>query len=162
MRSSIQLQVLALFALSARVLAVPPACLLNAVNEQDEPSDLSAICGSEAETVQQAIVDMCGDNEEAAQSAFIATCSAAGSSVGTFYTSSYTAGLSCIFLHLSRAASIPLSLSTTFPRLLNHSVKLTVSSYSRLHPHNNPQLLPHRLRLQQRRHLRLHNRRLQQ
>jgi hypothetical protein len=86
MRSSIQL--LALLALSARVLAVPPACLLNAVNEQDEPSDLSAICGREAETVQQAIVDMCGDNEEVAQSAFIATCSAAGSSVGTSSPSS--------------------------------------------------------------------------
>lgn len=81
MRTSI---VLPLLALSVRVLAIPPACLLNAVNTQDEPSDLEAICGSDAEDVQQAIVDLCGDSQSAAQSEFIATCSAAGSSVGEY------------------------------------------------------------------------------
>lgn len=68
---------------AVRVLAdVPPACLLSAVNTQDEPSDLSAICGSDAQDVQQAIASLCSDNASVAQSAFISTCSAAGSSVG--------------------------------------------------------------------------------
>jgi len=72
---------LALFAV--RVLAdVPPACLLSAVNTQDEPSDMAAICGSDAQDVQQAIASLCGNNASVAQSAFISTCSAAGSSVG--------------------------------------------------------------------------------
>jgi hypothetical protein len=164
MRSSLQL--LALIALSARVLAVPPACLLNAVNEQDEPSDLSAICGREAETVQQAIVDMCGDNEEVAQSAFIATCSAAGSSVGTFNIFHWPSHLSTSLL---RRPSFPRGAWGTIPAtcilssapisLLNET---NTPLHSRLHPHNHTQLSPHRLRLQPRRHIRLHNRCLQQ
>ena len=75
--------VLPLLALSVRVLAVPPACLLDAVNTQDEPSDLGAICGNDSQDVQEAIASLCGDNQSVAQSAFIATCSSAGSSVGT-------------------------------------------------------------------------------
>ena len=72
-----------LLALASRVLtATPPACLLNAVNSQQDPSDLGAICGKEATNVQQAIASLCSDNASAAQSAFIATCSGAGSSVG--------------------------------------------------------------------------------
>lgn len=74
--------ILPLLALSVRVLAIPPACLLDAVNTQEEPSDLSAICGNDAEEVQGAIASLCGDNQSVAQSAFIATCSGAGSSVG--------------------------------------------------------------------------------
>jgi len=77
--------VLSLLALSVRVLAIPPACLLDAVNTQDEPSDLAAICGNESKDVQQAIASLCGDNQSVAQSAFIATCSGAGSSVGRIY-----------------------------------------------------------------------------
>ena len=79
--------ILPLLALSVRVLAVPPACLLNAVNTQDDPSDLGAVCGKEAQSVQEAIASLCGNNQKVAQSAFIATCSGAGSSVGkiSFY-----------------------------------------------------------------------------
>jgi len=70
---------------AVRVLAeVPPACLLSAVNTQDEPSDLAALCGSDAEDVQEAIASLCSDNASAAQSAFISTCSAAGSSVAPY------------------------------------------------------------------------------
>jgi len=83
--------ILPLLALSVRVLAVPPACLLNAVNTQDDPSDLSAICGSEAQDVQAAIASGCGNNQKVAQSAFIATCSSAGSSVAP-YTATATKG----------------------------------------------------------------------
>ena len=76
---------LPIVAFALRVLAeVPPACLLNAVNTQDNPADLAAICGKEALTVQEAIANMCDSNQPAAQSAFISTCSAAGSSVGMF------------------------------------------------------------------------------
>jgi len=74
---------LPLLALAVRVIAgSPPACLLSAVNTQDDPSDLSSVCGNEATDVQQAIASLCGDNQSVAQSDFIATCSAAGSSVG--------------------------------------------------------------------------------
>ena len=84
MKSSI---ILPLLALAGRVLAVPPACLLDAVNTQDEPSDLSAICGADHKDVQQAIASLCGNNQAVAQSAFVSTCSGAGSSVGKTYDS---------------------------------------------------------------------------
>ena len=76
--------ILSVFAFAVRVLAdVPPACLLAAVNTQDNPADLSAVCGKEAPDVQHAIASLCsGDSQSIAQSAFIATCSSAGSSVG--------------------------------------------------------------------------------
>jgi hypothetical protein len=76
---------LSLLALAARVLAAtPPGCLLNAVNTQDDPTDLSSICGSDATDVQEVIASICPSGAvSAAQSAFIATCSGAGSSVGT-------------------------------------------------------------------------------
>ena len=63
--------------------AIPPACLLHAVNTQDEPGDLSAVCGSGALTVQSYMADNCGNVASDAQKAFIATCSSAGTSVGT-------------------------------------------------------------------------------
>ncbi|KIX08167.1 uncharacterized protein Z518_02823 [Rhinocladiella mackenziei CBS 650.93] len=81
--------ILPVFAFTVRVLAdVPPACLLNAVNTQDEPGDLSAICGDDAIDVQEAIASMCGDNQSVAQSAFLSTCSAAGSSVAPYTATS--------------------------------------------------------------------------
>ncbi|RMD41099.1 hypothetical protein DV735_g4047, partial [Chaetothyriales sp. CBS 134920] len=71
--------------------ANPPACLLQAVNTSDDPSDLGSICASKgAPSIQQAIFDNCasGKIESLAQSAFIATCSSAGSSVAKFIASS--------------------------------------------------------------------------
>lgn len=90
MKAALILPVLA--SLAVKVLAdLPPACLLSAVNTQDEPSDLSAICGNEATDVQSAIASLCsGSAVSMAQSAFISTCSAAGSSVGK-----YTKGSVC-------------------------------------------------------------------
>jgi hypothetical protein len=86
MKAPLLLPVLASLAL--RVLAntplidTPPACLLQAVNTQEQPGNLTAVCGKEATDVQKAIASMCSSSESAAQSAFISTCSAAGSSVG--------------------------------------------------------------------------------
>ncbi len=79
------------FLFAVRALAdVPPACLLSAVNTQDNPTDFSSLCGDEATDVQKAINSLCtSTNKSAAQSAFIATCSSAGSSVGTYCSSSY-------------------------------------------------------------------------
>jgi len=83
MKTSFMLPILALV---ARVLAdTPPACLLNAVNTQDSPTDLASLCGKEATDVQKAIASLCNNNAvSAAQSAFIATCSGAGSSVAPY------------------------------------------------------------------------------
>ncbi|OCT51564.1 hypothetical protein CLCR_09116 [Cladophialophora carrionii] len=82
--------ILPVFALAARVLAAtPPACLLNAVNTQDDPSDLSSICGDDAIDVQEVIASVCNGNAVSmAQSAFISTCSAAGSSVAPYTATS--------------------------------------------------------------------------
>lgn len=81
MKSTILLSLLALS--SSVIAATPPACLLAAVNTEQSPGDLSAVCGSEASKVQSAIASICtGSNVSAAQSAFIATCSGAGTSVG--------------------------------------------------------------------------------
>ena len=64
--------------------AIPPACLLHAVNTQNEPGDLSAVCGNGALTVQSYMAQNCGNFESDAQKAFLATCSSAGTSVGKF------------------------------------------------------------------------------
>merc|ERR1712232_371057 len=65
--SKMQTTVFALiFALFARVaFAIPPACLLHAVNTADAPGDLSAVCGDGATDVQPYMASNCGDFEEA-------------------------------------------------------------------------------------------------
>jgi len=70
------------------VLAMPPACLLAAVNTQPNPANLTAVCGSGATNVQKAIASMCGSNVAVAESAFASTCSSAGKTVPTFAASS--------------------------------------------------------------------------
>lgn len=70
---------------SSIIAATPPACLLEAVNTEQAPGNLSVVCGSDASKVQSAIASMCtGSNVAQAQSAFISTCSAAGSEVGMY------------------------------------------------------------------------------
>ena len=81
MKSTILLTFLALS--SSIIAATPPACLLAAVNIEQNPSDLSVVCGKDATKVQSAIASMCtGSNVAQAQSAFVSTCSGAGVSVG--------------------------------------------------------------------------------
>lgn len=62
--------------------AIPPGCLLHAVNTQNQPGDMSAVCGDGALTVQAHMANNCGSIEEEAQKQFIASCSAAGTVVG--------------------------------------------------------------------------------
>lgn len=83
MRTSFIITILAAFA-AQLALAIPPACLLHAVNTQDEPSDLSAICGDGAQSVQSYMAQNCGNNANNAQKAFIASCSSAGTSVAAY------------------------------------------------------------------------------
>ncbi|KIX94394.1 uncharacterized protein Z520_09780 [Fonsecaea multimorphosa CBS 102226] len=88
MKTSLLLQFVAL-AVRVVLADIPPACLLSAVNTQDQPGNLSSICGNEATDVQKAIASMCSGNAvSVAQSAFISTCSVAGSSVAPYTASS--------------------------------------------------------------------------
>ncbi|KAK4496121.1 hypothetical protein PRZ48_012100 [Zasmidium cellare] len=74
----------ALFAVAAQVaVAAPPACLLAAVNTQDEPSDMKAVCGTGASAVKKYISSNCGDNADAANDAFEEQCKDAGVTVST-------------------------------------------------------------------------------
>jgi len=105
--------ILPLLALSVRVFAVPPACLLNAVNTQDEPSDLGAICGKDAEDVQGAIASLCGDNQSVAQSAFIATCSSAGSSVAPYTATTHRPSQTGVFIYTTAVYNSDCDCTTT-------------------------------------------------
>lgn len=68
--------------LAGLALAIPPACLIHGVNTQEDPADLSSVCGNGAKTVQKYLASNCGQQQDTAQKAFIATCSSAGTSVG--------------------------------------------------------------------------------
>lgn len=72
----------ALFAVAAQVaVAAPPACLLAAVNTQDDPSDMKAVCSGGASEVKKYLSSNCGDNADAANSAFEEQCKDAGVTV---------------------------------------------------------------------------------
>ncbi|KAL9068863.1 MAG: hypothetical protein Q9157_006367 [Trypethelium eluteriae] len=67
--------VFALFAASAQVaFAVPPSCLLDAINTQPNSADLKSICGKNAGAVKSAITSGCGSNIDDAMSAFKKVC----------------------------------------------------------------------------------------
>jgi len=86
--------VLALFAVSKLAMATPPACLLAAVNEQPDPSDLQSICGSKAGDVKSFLSDNCGSFTSEAMSAFKETCSEAGYTVSVSTSSSKSSSAS--------------------------------------------------------------------
>jgi len=71
----------AFFAISRLALATPPACLLAAVNTQDDPTDMQSICGHNASDLQSFLNKNCGDNKKAALSAFSDVCQSAGITV---------------------------------------------------------------------------------
>ncbi|CAK3865903.1 Hypothetical predicted protein [Lecanosticta acicola] len=84
--------VFTLLALSAHVaVATPPACLIAAVNTQDDPSDLKSVCGDGASVVKKYISSNCGDSQDAANSAFMDVCKDAGVTVSSSASSSGTA-----------------------------------------------------------------------
>jgi len=78
---------ISLLALSSSVIAMPPACLLAAVEQQPNPANLTAVCGVNGHKVQQVIASICGSNVAAAESAFAATCSSAGQTVASYTAS---------------------------------------------------------------------------
>lgn len=85
--------IVALCALSSArlVVAIPPACLLGAVNTQPNPADLSSICGPNADDVMSEIEALCGNEVEAAMDAFEETCGAAGLDTSSIMTSTTSA-----------------------------------------------------------------------
>jgi len=79
---------LAFLAVAAQVVAAGnPACMLGAINSQPDPSNMSAICGSNASKVQTQIQSICGASAAAAQKAFISACSGAGKTVPAYSSS---------------------------------------------------------------------------
>ncbi|KAL8829331.1 MAG: hypothetical protein Q9170_006215 [Blastenia crenularia] len=72
---------LAIFAASTQlVAALPPACLLAAINTESNPADLPTLCGSDSDSskVQAQIKQLCGGNTDAAMKAYKETCGSAG------------------------------------------------------------------------------------
>jgi len=83
--------IFALLALANIVAAVPPACLLAAVNKQDNPADLAKICGSDSVSVQRDIVSVCDQSDiSKALQAFAKSCGEAGKQVSLIDTATLT------------------------------------------------------------------------
>ncbi|EME83977.1 uncharacterized protein MYCFIDRAFT_214564 [Pseudocercospora fijiensis CIRAD86] len=79
--------VLAILALTAQVVvATPPACVLAAVNTQNDPSDFKTVCG--ASEVQQYMSSKCGNYLDTAQTYFSDYCKANGAKVASVSSSS--------------------------------------------------------------------------
>ncbi|CAF9931920.1 MAG: hypothetical protein HETSPECPRED_008217 [Heterodermia speciosa] len=72
LKSTIALALLPVLAQLA--VAVPPACLLAAVNTEDAPADLPTVCGPDAPKVKSQIKSLCGANINAAITAFEEVC----------------------------------------------------------------------------------------
>ncbi|KXT04181.1 hypothetical protein AC578_53 [Pseudocercospora eumusae] len=82
--------VFAILALTAQVVvATPPACVIAAVNTQDDPSNFKTVCG--ASEVQQYMSSKCGNNLDAAQSYFSDYCKANDAPVASVSSSSHSA-----------------------------------------------------------------------
>ncbi|KAL8849959.1 MAG: hypothetical protein Q9221_005065 [Calogaya cf. arnoldii] len=75
----------ALFAASTKLVsaAVPPGCLIAAINTQADPSDFGLICGSDSGKVKSAISSTCNsaEYEKAAMAAFQEICKSMGKTV---------------------------------------------------------------------------------
>lgn len=65
-----------LFALAQFAVATPPGCLLGAVNEYSDPSDLKSVC--QAKDVTAKVAKFCGDDTKAAMSALADICNDQG------------------------------------------------------------------------------------
>jgi hypothetical protein len=70
------------FALAQFAVAMPPGCLLGAVNEYSDPADLKAVCKAKDLTTQ--IAKFCGDDTKAALSAVADICNEQGVKVCTY------------------------------------------------------------------------------
>lgn len=75
----------AVFAITTQVVvASPPACLLKAVNTQDNPHDIEGVCsGDAAKEVAKAMDNDCGDAKDTATEWFASVCKDAGVTICT-------------------------------------------------------------------------------
>ncbi|KAF2793557.1 hypothetical protein K505DRAFT_325373 [Melanomma pulvis-pyrius CBS 109.77] len=80
---------LAFVAIAKLAVAAPPACLLGAINQYDDPADIKAVCQSK--DAQAKIQKFCGDSTSDALSAFADVCNVAGVKVSTEITQSGSA-----------------------------------------------------------------------
>ncbi|KAJ4403586.1 hypothetical protein N0V91_006462 [Didymella pomorum] len=71
----------AFFALAQFAVASPPGCLLGAVNQYTDPSDLKSVCQAKDLTTQ--VAKFCGDDTKAALSAVADICNGQGVKVST-------------------------------------------------------------------------------
>ncbi|EEH37400.1 hypothetical protein PAAG_07681 [Paracoccidioides lutzii Pb01] len=83
--------VVALLALFNIVFAIPPGCLISAVNTQKDPADLKSVCANK--NVQKEILRLCPDNKvKEALNSFSTSCAEAGHKVSLIDTSSKPTG----------------------------------------------------------------------
>jgi len=64
------------FALAQFAVASPPGCLLGAVNQFKDPSDLKAVCS--AKDLSEKVSGICGGDAQAAMEALADICNGAG------------------------------------------------------------------------------------
>jgi len=60
------------FALAQFAMASPPGCLLGAVNQYEDPSDIKAVCKSK--DLSSKVAELCGNDAEAAMEAIADIC----------------------------------------------------------------------------------------
>ncbi|KAJ9196987.1 hypothetical protein DTO166G4_2584 [Paecilomyces variotii] len=63
------------------VAAETPGCLLSAVGNQSDPSDLASLCGPQSGKLQTLITKKCDDTAQVAMQAYSSICSSAGHKV---------------------------------------------------------------------------------
>ncbi|KAJ9297885.1 hypothetical protein DTO271G3_4106 [Paecilomyces variotii] len=61
--------------------AETPGCLLSAVGNQSDPSDLASLCGPQSGALQTLITKKCDDTAQVAMQAYSSICSSAGHKV---------------------------------------------------------------------------------
>lgn len=81
----------AFFALAQFAVASPPGCLLGAVNQYTDPSDLKSVCQAKDLTTQ--VAKFCGDDTKAALSAVADICNGQGVKVCTYNCAKNKEGL---------------------------------------------------------------------
>ena len=60
------------FALAQFAMASPPGCLLGAVNQYEDPSDIKAVC--KAKDLSEKVAEICGDDAKDAMAAIAEIC----------------------------------------------------------------------------------------
>jgi len=76
----------AFFALAQFAVATPPGCLLGAVNQFKDPSDLKAVCS--AKDLSEKVSGICGGDAQTAMEALADICNGAGVKLSTSNASS--------------------------------------------------------------------------